>query len=65
MMKRQDGKASPVKLTVFPEVYHDFDYPNAGVYGTRYFGHWLRYNADAATRAATMARDFLAEKLAN
>ena len=48
-----------------PEVYHDFDYPNAGVYGTRYFGHWLRYNADAATRAATMARDFLAEKLAN
>lgn len=65
MMKRQDGKGPPVKLVVFPEVYHDFDYPNAGVYGTRYFGHWLRYNADAAVRAAAMARDFLAKELAN
>ena len=64
MMKRQDGKGPAVKLTVFPEVYHDFDYPDAGVYGTRYFGHWLRYNADAAARAAAMTHDFLAAELA-
>jgi dienelactone hydrolase len=65
MMKRQDGKGLPVKLVVFPEVYHDFDYPDAGIYGTRYFGHWLRYNSDATVRAAAMARYFLTEKLAN
>ena len=46
MMKRQDGKGAPVKLIVFPEAYHAFDSPTP-VYGIRYFGHWLRYNADA------------------
>ncbi len=29
--------ALPVKLTVFPEAYHDFDYPDAGIYGTALF----------------------------
>ncbi len=62
MMKRQDGKGAPVKLVVFPEAYHSFDSPPAG-YGVRYYGHWLRYNADATARAAAQMHDFLAAQL--
>jgi dienelactone hydrolase len=64
MMNRQDGKGALVKLVVFPEAFHSFDSPSAG-YGVRYFGHWLRYNADATKRAAAQMRRFLKVELAN
>jgi dienelactone hydrolase len=63
MMKRQNGKGVMPKLVVFPEAYHSFDNPKNG-YGIRYFGHWLRYNAEATERAAALTRSFLAEHLA-
>jgi dienelactone hydrolase len=62
MMKRQNGKGVLPTLVVFPEAYHSFDNPKNG-YGIRYFGHWLRYNADATERAAALTRSFLAEHL--
>jgi dienelactone hydrolase len=64
MMNRQDGKGALVKLVVFPEAFHSFDSSSAG-YGVRYFGHWLRYNADATDRAAAQMRRFLKVELGN
>ena len=63
LLRRFDPSGAPLKVTVFPAVYHSFDSAAAGVYGTRYYGHWLRYNADAAARAAAEARAFLAKEL--
>jgi hypothetical protein len=49
----------PVKLMFYPGAYHAFDFPIlAG--GRRSFGHWLKYDADAALRSELEARDFLA-----
>jgi dienelactone hydrolase len=64
MMKRQDGKGAIPKLVIFPEAYHSFDSPTASIYGVRYYGHWLRYNADATARAAADMHDFLTTQLA-
>ena len=59
LLRRFDASGAPIKVTVFPGAYHDFD--SATLPGTvRYFGHWLRYDKDAATRAAAETRDFLA-----
>jgi len=63
LMKRWDRKSAPLKVVIFPEVYHSFDSAAAGPYGTRYYGHWLRYNKDATARAAAETRDFLAAQL--
>ena len=63
-MKLRDGKGAPVKLIVYPGAYHSFDNPNLAE-GRRLFGHWLKYDADAAERSIREMRDFLAAQLAN
>ena len=45
-----DGRGAPLKVIVFPEAYHSFDNPLGRPYGTRFFGHWLRYNAEGYGR---------------
>jgi dienelactone hydrolase len=61
-MKWRAGKGAPVKLRVYPGAYHAFDFPTFGD-GRRSFGHWLKYDADAAQRSELEARDFLATEL--
>ena len=56
------GKGAPVKLVIYPGAYHAFDVP-ALRDGIRSFGHWLKYDADAAQRSVLEARDFLATEL--
>jgi dienelactone hydrolase len=62
-MQRRAGKGAPVKLVVFPRAYHAFDNPSAMI-GGRYFGHWLKYDADAAARATSEMHDFLSAQFA-
>jgi dienelactone hydrolase len=56
---RRRGKGAPVKFEVYPEAYHSFDDPGLRV-ATRYFGHWVKYDPEAAAHATTAMRDFLA-----
>jgi len=64
LMKRWDRNSAPLKLIVLPEAYHSFD--SVGLRGTvRYFGHWLRYDADATRHAAEAMHDFLTAQLDN
>jgi dienelactone hydrolase len=58
------GKGAPVKLVIDPGAYHAFDVPALGEDGVRSFGHWLKYDADAAQRSALEMHDFLATELA-
>ncbi len=62
-MKWRAGKGAPVKLVVYPGAYHGFDIPALGD-GRRLFGHWLKYDADAAPRSVQEMQDFLATQLA-
>jgi len=62
-MERRAGKGAPVKLVVFPRAYHAFDNPRAMI-GGRYFGHWMKYDADAAARASGEMHDFLSAEFA-
>lgn len=62
-MAVRSGKGAPVKLTVYPGAYHNFDRPGLGD-GRWIFGHWLKYDADAAQRANEETRDFLAAEFA-
>jgi dienelactone hydrolase len=61
-MRRRQGKGAPVKLVVYPGAYHDFDIPSTGD-GQRYFGHWLKYDAEAAASATAEMHNFLAAQL--
>lgn len=63
-MKRRAGAGAPVKLIIYPGAYHGFDVP-ALRDGLRYFGHWLKYDADAGPRSVAEMHDFLATELAN
>ena len=62
-MERRAGKGAPVKLVTYPGAYHSFDLPNVGK-GRQFFGHWLKYDADAAQRSVLEMREFLAAQLA-
>lgn len=57
------GKGAPVKLVTYPGAYHAFDVPSLRD-GVRAFGHWLKYNEDAARRSVLEMHDFLATELA-
>ena len=61
-MKWRAGKGAPAKLVTYPGVYHAFDAPNLGD-GRHLFGHWLKYDADAAQRSQLEVRNFLATEL--
>jgi dienelactone hydrolase len=63
-MVRRAGKGAPVKLVIYPGAYHAFDVPTLGEDGVRSFGHWLKYDADAAQRSVLEMHDFLATELA-
>jgi hypothetical protein len=63
-MKWRAGKGAPVKLVTYPGAYHAFDAPNLGT-GRQLFGHWLKYDADAAQHSQLEVRHFLATELAN
>jgi dienelactone hydrolase len=62
-IERRAGKGAPVKLVVYPGAYHAFDVP-AFRNGMGSYGHWVKYDADAAQRSALEVRDFLATELA-
>jgi dienelactone hydrolase len=61
-----EGKTtgSPVTLIIYPGAHHDFDVPYLQP-GVRRFGHWVEYNAIAASNATQEVRHFLTEKLGN
>jgi dienelactone hydrolase len=59
---RRRGKGAPVRFEVYPDAYHSFDDPNLRV-ATRSFGHWTKYDPQAAAHASAAVRDFLAEQL--
>lgn len=61
-MKRRAGRGAPVDLIVYPGAYHDFDVP-ALVDGKKMFGHWLKYDLDAATSSVQVMHDFLLAQL--
>jgi dienelactone hydrolase len=62
LLRRFDSSGAPLLVTIFRGAFHDFD--NAAIKGTmRYFGHWLRYDKEAAARAATEMHDFLATEI--
>ncbi len=58
-MERRAGRGAPVRLVVYPGAYHGFDKPNLSD-GVRAFGHWMKYDADAAKRSAAEMHEFLA-----
>jgi len=62
-MQRRAGKGAPVKLVVYPGAHHDFDNPGLAD-GLRLFGHWLKYDADAAQRSVNEMHDFLQARFA-
>jgi len=62
-MQRRAGKGAPVKLVVYPGANHDFDNPGLAD-GLRLFGHWLKYDADAAQRSVNEMHDFLQSQFA-
>jgi dienelactone hydrolase len=61
LAQRNEGGA-PVKLVVYPGAYHNFDVPGAAD-GMRFFGHWLKYDPEAARKSTTKMHDFLAAQL--
>jgi dienelactone hydrolase len=63
LAKAQPGEGAEVRLVVYPGAAHGFDNPEFGE-GLRVYGMSLRYDRDAAERASSALRDFLATKLA-
>jgi dienelactone hydrolase len=57
------GRGAPVKLVVYPGAYHAFDFPGLRN-GAYHFGHWLKYDPEAAQASTEEMRDFLAAHLA-
>jgi dienelactone hydrolase len=60
--KRRRVDGAPVTVNIYPEAYHSFDNPNLRI-ATRAYGHWMKYDADAAAKAHAAMRDFLAAQL--
>lgn len=63
-MKMRAGRGAPVQLVVYPGAYHAFDVPApALVEGIRSYGHWLKYDADAAKSSVQEMQKFLSAHL--
>jgi dienelactone hydrolase len=62
-MALRAGNGAPVKLVIYPGAYHAFAAPGLRD-GMRYFGHWIKYDSDAAQRSVLEMHDFLATELA-
>lgn len=63
-MALRNGRGAPVRFIVYPGAYHAFDFPGLGG-GLWRFGHWLKYDAEAARSATAEMHDFLAAHLSN
>jgi dienelactone hydrolase len=63
-VKRRAGRGAPVNLIVYPGAYHDFNLP-ALVDGREMLGHWLKYDADAATSSVQAMHNFLSAQLSH
>jgi dienelactone hydrolase len=61
-MARRAGRGAPVRYIVYPGAHHAFDSPAVGA-GMKSFGHFLKYDADAAARSTDELRAFLAKAL--
>jgi dienelactone hydrolase len=61
-MVRRAGRGAPVKLIVYPGVYHSFDSKIAGG-GLTLFGHRLKYDAEATKSSAAEVVEFLRQCL--
>ncbi|CUT12373.1 dienelactone hydrolase [Bradyrhizobium sp.] len=57
-MKRRADRGAPVKLVVYPGAYHAFSVP-AFADGREMYGHWLKYDAEAARNAVEEMQSFL------
>jgi dienelactone hydrolase len=58
-MKRRADRGAPVKLVVYPGAHHAFSVP-AFADGREMYGHWLKYDAEAAGSAVRELQGFLA-----
>jgi len=63
-MSLRKGTGASAQLIVYPGAYHAFDFPGLGN-GVSRFGHWLKYNPDAAQKSTVEMHDFLAAHLSN
>jgi len=63
LMARRAGRGAPIKLIVYPGVYHSFDTKIAGE-GLTLFGHRLKYDAEATKSAGKELTEFLRQYLA-
>ncbi len=61
-MQRRDGRGAPVKLVVYPDAFHGFDNPGIRNGMDFTFGHWVKYNAEAAGQASDEVMTFLADR---
>ncbi|MFA6266297.1 MAG: dienelactone hydrolase family protein [Pseudolabrys sp.] len=62
-LQRRAGRGAPVKLVIYREAFHGFDNPAVRNGMDFTFGHWMKYDAEAAARAAGEMRDFLFNEL--
>lgn len=62
--RRQIGERSTLlRLTVFPGVYHSFNFP-IFVEPRQIYGHWSKFDEAATKRATSELRDFLEQEVA-
>lgn len=60
--RRQTGGPVPLSLTVFPGVYHSFNFPGF-IEPRQIYGHWSRFDEAASKRATSELRGFLGREL--
>lgn len=62
-MQRRGGRGAPVRLVVYPEAFHGFDDPGIRNGMDFTFGHWVKYDPEAAARATAELANFLVDNL--
>lgn len=62
-MQRRGGRGAAVRLVVYPEAFHGFDDPGIRNGMDFTFGHWVKYDAEAAARAMGELANFLTDSL--
>lgn len=61
-LKKRTANNVELRLIVYPDAHHAFNDETMAA-GRNVFGHWLQYDADAAARAMSELRAFLAKQL--